>query len=272
MSKTIAAAFAGLVRAGTCYLKPARRTMTRATVCERLDPQIIMPTPEGDLRFACPNRRAAHDPAHLYTREPETIRWIDALPEGAVLWDIGAGVGTYALYAARRRHLHVLAFEPSAPSYAVLCENLHRNGLDHLVDAYCIALAGRTGLDHLFMAHAEAGQSMHAFGQTQTIANTIAQPILQAVPGFTIDRFVDLFAPPLPDHVKLDVDSIEDQIIAGGKSILSQHTKSVLVEIDGAAREEGGTAIIAALAAAGFAEDKDFARPGDARNVLFRRR
>lgn len=245
--------------------------MTRATVCEHLDPCVIIWTSEGELRFTCPSRRAAHDPAHLYTNEPETIRWIEELPEGSVLWDIGASVGTYALYAARRRHLRVVAFEPSASSYAVLCQNIQRNGLDSLVDAYCIALSGRTALDYLFMSEASAGQSMHAFGQLDTILNKIENPIAQSVPGFTIDRFVELFAPPLPSYVKLDVDSIEAQIIIGGKETLRKHTKSVLVEIDGSSRAENGSTIIAALEEIGFVEDKNFSQPSDTRNVLFHR-
>jgi len=271
MSNTIASVLASIAAAGTFYLKPARRSMTRALVCEKLDPLVTVPVPEGELVFTCPTRRAAHDPVHLYTGEPETIAWIDALPAGAVMWDIGANVGTYALYAARHRGARIVAFEPSAATYAVLCANIRRNRLDALVDAYCIALAGRTGLDRLYMAHAEAGQSMHGFGAPRTITGAIAEPQTQTVPGFTIDRFCEVFAPPPPEHVKLDVDGLEHAIIAGGTQTLRRHTKSVLVEIDGAARDQGGGAIVAALAAAGFAEDKSFARRPGSRNVLFRR-
>ncbi|HLI20316.1 MAG TPA: FkbM family methyltransferase [Stellaceae bacterium] len=271
MSHRIASTLAALVRAGTCYLKPTRRTIARAAVCEMLAPEIVVPVPEGALHFLCPNPRAAHDPSHLYLAEPETIRWIDALPDGAVLWDIGAGVGTYALYAARHRGARVLAFEPSAATYAVLCENVRRNGLSRLVDAYNLALAGESRLDHLFMAHAEAGQSMHAFGQRDTIATRLDAPLTQAVLGLSIDDFVARFSPPPPSHVKLDVDSIEEAILKGGAQTLARHTQGILVEIDGAARAAGGKAIIDALAAAGFAEDKAFARAGDTRNVLFRR-
>jgi hypothetical protein len=111
---------------------------------------------------------------------------------------------------------------------------------------------------------------MHAFGQAETIAGEIKNPITQAVPGFTIDDFMRLFAPPPPAHVKLDVDSIEDRIIACGAETLRRHTQTIMVEIDGSAR--GGTAIHQALAALGFAEDQSFAKPGDRRNVLFRKR
>lgn len=270
MSDRIAAVLAGVVRAGTAYLKPARRTMTRALVCEKLVPRVTVPLPDGEIVFACPTKRSAHDPNAFYTNEPETLRWIDTLPEGAVLWDIGANVGLYSLYAARHRRCRVIAFEPSAASYAVLCENLHRNRLDARVEAYCLALAGETRLDRLYMSDAAAGGSMHAFGKSENLLGAIQQPVTQAVPGFTIDRFIEIFGPPAPDHVKLDVDSIEAEIIAGGAETLRRYTKSVLVEYDPQATA-AGPPIAAALQSLGFIEDKAFARHDDRRNVLFRR-
>lgn len=267
MSHRLSRVLAALVRAGTVLQTPRRRIVTQAMVGEALDARVTVPLPEGDLVFAAPTRRAALDPLNLFTDEPETLRWIDALPEGAVLWDIGANVGTYALYAARRRKARVVAFEPSAATHAVLSANILRNRLDGLVDAYCIALSDRTALDRLYMMDAGAGHSMHGFGTPETIAGRIADPLVQAVPGFTIDGFMALFDPPPPAHVKLDVDSIEARIIAGGAETLRRHTLSVLVEIDGSARL--GQDIPRALEAIGFAEDKGFARPGDRRNVLF---
>ena len=270
MSDRLSSFFASLVRAGTSYLKPSRRIVTRALVCEKLEPSITVALPEGALVFACPTKRSALDPNAFYTNEPETLRWIDGLEEGAVLWDIGANVGMYALYAAKKRRCRVLAFEPSAATYAVLCENLHRNRLDHLVEAYCVALAGQTGLDRLYMHDAAAGHAMHAFGQATNVLGAIAAPITQAVPGFTIDRFIEFFAAPPPDHVKLDVDSIEEQIISGGAATLRKHTKSVLVEFEPAA-PEAAPGIAKALEALGFVADTGFRRAGDTRNVLFRR-
>ena len=35
----------------------------------------------------------------LFTKEPDMIDWIDSFPEDFVLWDIGANVGIYSIYA-----------------------------------------------------------------------------------------------------------------------------------------------------------------------------
>ena len=45
------------------------------------------------------------------------------MPADAVLWDIGADIGSYALYAAKRG-VRVLAFEPSAATLYALTRNI----------------------------------------------------------------------------------------------------------------------------------------------------
>lgn len=270
MSKSIARTMTRLVELGTCLMKPYRRANTRSLVSEYLAQIVTVETEAGPLRFFGPSARSLNDPGELHTAEPETIAWIHDLPAGAVLWDIGANVGTYALYAAKTRNVRVLAFEPSAATYAVLVRNVEINGLAESVDPYCLAFDDHTHLDRLFMAHTEAGHSMHAFGQAHTVQGEMDAVFRQSVPGFAIDDFIRIFEPPLPDHIKLDVDSIEEKILRGAEGVLRNHVKSVLVEIDGETRDQGGTGIRGVLAEFGFREHADFC-PNARRNVLFRR-
>lgn len=73
----------------------------------------------------------------VHTPEPDTIGWIEALPDNACLWDVGAHIGIYSLHAAMRPGIRVLAFEPSASSLAALNENIRLNdmsdGCTHMV-------------------------------------------------------------------------------------------------------------------------------------------
>ncbi len=270
MSRTLARAVAGLAKGCTAFLKPKRRDLTRALVAEAITPVVSAETPAGKLFFSGPTARSLHDPQGLKRDEPETVAWIDTLPQGEVLWDIGANVGTYALYAAKARRSRVLAFEPSAATYAVLIKNIEINGLADRIDAYCIAFSDRTALDHLFMANTGAGHSMHAFGGKNTVQGEIQAVFKQAVPGFSIDRFVELFDPPPPRHIKLDVDSIEERILRGAETTLRRHVETVMVEIDGLTRDAGGGGIRPFLVDLGFTEET---LPGIAarRNVLFRK-
>lgn len=272
MSKTVAASLSALARLGSAWMKPYRRTITRALAAEKLTPIVTVEASGVPVRFYIPTGRALHDPWNINNGEPETIRWLNELPASEIMWDIGANVGVYALYAALVRRLRVLAFEPSASSYAVLVRNIEINHLSSQVDAYCLAFSDRNSLDYLNMAHSEAGHSMHAFGQSHSIGGEIPVVFRQAVPGFSVDSFCQIFSPPPPAHIKLDVDSIELQILKGAAATLTQYVKTVLVEVDHATRGAGGREIAAFLQSCGFAEDAAFMAAGTRRNVLFRKK
>ncbi len=271
MSRTVARAWASIIGASSFWMKPRRRLILRALVSEALAPILTVPTKAGPLRFATPTARALHDPWTLFEGEPETVRWIESMRTDEVLWDVGANTGIYALYAAKVRGVRVLAFEPSAATYALLVRNIELNGLSGLVDAYCLAFDAKTRLDYLHMAHTEGGHSMHAFGQKETSLGAIDAVFRQSVAGFTIDAFSELFAPPPPANILLDVDSIELAVLQGAARTLANHVRTVMVEIQGTNRSDGGGPIAEFLLSLGFSEDKEFMARGAKRNVLFRR-
>ena len=66
----------------------------------------------GVSKLAVPNWLAGWRVDTFSSKEPETLEWIDSLPEGSVLWDVGANVGLYSVYAAKKRRCRVWAFEP----------------------------------------------------------------------------------------------------------------------------------------------------------------
>ena len=55
------------------------------------------------LKIAIPNLLCKWRAQTLSTKEPETLEWIDDFPNYAILWDIGANIGLYSLYAAKKR-------------------------------------------------------------------------------------------------------------------------------------------------------------------------
>lgn len=261
MSRGISRFLAGMAQAATAPMRPRRAAATLALLSEALVQRVTVATPAGPLLVECPSARALHDPQGFGEDEPETVAWIMALPPGSVLWDIGANIGLYTLLAARRG-LRVLAFEPSAASFAAMARNIEINRLDDRVSAFCLAFAGTTGLVTLHMANSAAGHSMHSI-------ETRADGVRQAVPGFSVDDFMRRFAPAPPDAIKLDVDGIEPAILRGAMATLRAHVREVLVEIDGANAAAGGNGIPELLAEAGFTEAP---MAGAARNRRFVKR
>ena len=54
------------------------------------------------MAFTIPNRLNQSRADSFATKEPETLDWIDGLPGGCTLWDVGANVGLYSVYAAKK--------------------------------------------------------------------------------------------------------------------------------------------------------------------------
>lgn len=72
----------------------------------------------------------------LRSKEPATIRWLEAMPKDAVLWDVGANIGIYTVYAAALGH-RVIAIEPVLRRVASLEATLAKSGLADIVETVC---------------------------------------------------------------------------------------------------------------------------------------
>jgi FkbM family methyltransferase len=206
------------------------------------------------LRFFAPSALLRARAAGLQQKEPDMIAWLDSLPADAVLWDVGANVGVFSLYAAATRHCTVLAFEPSAPNFYVLTRNIQLNQFDSQVLAYCVALAGTTELGVLNLDSAQLGAALSQFGDAGDVSRYAgrASHLVHGMVGFSIDDFVARFSPSFPTHLKIDVDGLEWPIIQGAIRTLSDsRLQSVMIELSLTDRAERDRAI-AVLAEAGL--------------------
>ncbi len=202
--------------------------------------------------------------------EPDTVRWIGALEPGSVFWDIGASVGLYSLCAGFRG-LRVLAFEANPFTYECLLRNVKENQKQDVIKPYCLALAETSGLGELYVSSTEAGTVGNAFGDPRaSVIRDRAGDMAIAMMSTSIDDLVARFSAPFPNHIKIDVDSIEDRIVAGGRQTLSDpRVRSVLIEIVGDTPvqvERAGT-IIGMMGEFGFAIDPTIGSPSG--NRLF---
>ena len=170
----------------------------------------------------------------LHSKEPETLAWIDSFTPGEVLYDIGANIGVFSLYAALHRNCDVYAFEPDAKNYVCLNQNILLNGLGRRVKALNVGLHDRTCIEFLQLHGLESGAALHALGEAIDWRKNRFQPKFeQSVIAFSLDEFIERFGAPLPNHIKLDVDGNEDKIIRGGRRTFSNPAmKSLLIEID----------------------------------------
>ncbi|MDP6389087.1 MAG: FkbM family methyltransferase [Alphaproteobacteria bacterium] len=234
MSTRYSAFAAGVVRALVSLLGPRSRPATLARTSVLLAPDIRVETPRGELVFHTPSRAALYWPRYAFEAEPETLAWIDGFEAGEMFWDIGAGVGTYAMYAALGSGIRVLAFEPNPFTHACLVKNLALNRLADKVDALPVAISDDASIERFHMVNDEAGSVGNVLGDAgQVRFADLSGEVAAAALGISIDELIAKFATPLPDHIKIDVDSIEDKIVQGGLRTLSSETvRSVLIELD----------------------------------------
>ena len=200
---------------------------------EDLSPTLIQKTSYGELTFFCPGIKTLYRAKTIFTKEPETIEWIDSFNPKDVLWDIGANIGVYSLYSAIKG-VRVISFEPSPSNYYILCKNIELNKLDNKINTYPIALNEKSQLDFLFMKEPEPGGSSNNLGMaTDWQGKKFAPAITQSVLSYTIDELIDRLEIPFPSHVKIDVDGNERKIINGSINTISDsRLESVLIELN----------------------------------------
>ncbi|VVC75283.1 hypothetical protein AQUSIP_05710 [Aquicella siphonis] len=168
----------------------------------------------------------------LLEKEPETIAWIDSFQPGEILWDIGANVGIYTIYAAKKG-VRVVAFEPHFANYFQLCLNVMLNNLQDRVLPLCLALTHKKSVDTINLASVDFGTSMSSFGSNLDFRGNPYQPVFrQGMVGYDIDSFIADFNLPVPHYFKIDVDGIELDIIQGGsRTFANPAVKSVSIEL-----------------------------------------
>jgi FkbM family methyltransferase len=210
-------------------------------------------------------------------KERDTLAWVDSFfRPGDVFYDVGANIGQYSLYAALRlkKRIEVLAFEPEALNHAQLNKNIVLNGLVGTVRAYALAVSDRTRLGHFYVKFFSPGAAWHAWGHPLGQGEQPFEPVNeQGTMAVSIDDLVDTFSLPCPNHIKVDVDGLEDRVVDGAIRTLSKpHLRSCLIEVfmykDVAAK------IQEVFSSQGFklhnARDVDFS-PGNVQNLIFTR-
>jgi len=194
----LAAAFAGAVAAASALVQ-----------------EVELPSGQR-ARFYCPNRLCFYRAITLLQKEPETIEWINTFAPDDVLWDVGANVGLYSVYAALERRSRVVAFEPSLFNLGILGRNVEINSLGERVVPLGVAIGAERTLAFLEMGTTVVGGAQSSFGVATDHQGMRFEPAFrQATLGFSIDGLLRDFSLPHPNHLKIDVDGLEARVVKG---------------------------------------------------------
>jgi FkbM family methyltransferase len=186
------------------------------------------------LYFHIPNWLAFYRAKTLLTKEPETIAWLNKIKANSIIYDVGANVGVYSIYAAAIRDCQVLSFEPSFFNLELLFRNIQTNNLQEKITIVPLSLSNKSQIENFYMqegdniwggAHNSSGSNKSQDGTEMQKFKTSSQMAL------SLDDLINVFNLPTPSHIKIDVDGLEDRVLQGGLNTLG-NTKSVLIEID----------------------------------------
>ena len=190
------------------------------------------------VNFFIPNSLVNWRIETFYSKEPETLEWIDNFNKDQkfTFWDIGSNIGLYSIYnAVKNNNSKTIAFEPSTSNLRVLSRNISLNNLQNKIQIMPLAL---TNHDNKFLTMNERsfieGGALNSFGETYNFEGKQFNPEMKyQTLGTSINYIVEKNILEIPDYIKIDVDGIEHLILKGGDRVLrNKKLKSMLIEIN----------------------------------------
>jgi FkbM family methyltransferase len=186
---------------------------------------------ESTLQLAHPNPQIRSRNSTFASKEPDTLQWIESFDANSVMWDIGANVGLYSVFAAIKGHT-VVAIEPSVFNLEFLVRNIVANHVNDRVSILPIAIGkSGNGFSTLNLKSTAWGDSQNAFATELGQSGRIEKfEIRYRILGMELDSLQSRLGLPQPKYIKIDVDGLEPEILESGIRIL-KGVMSVLVEI-----------------------------------------
>ena len=193
--------------------------------------------------FFCPSQRSFSRVQSLYTKEPETLNWMDSFKpnnsENIVFWDIGANIGLYSIYAAVKfKDIEIISFEPSTSNTRTLSRNISINNLESKISIFPLALSDKENIISYFNeTKFSEGGSISNFNSNIDYRGEIVEENQiknkYNLFGTSIDNLILNKILKVPNYIKIDVDGIEHLILKGAENLLkNKNLKELSIEMN----------------------------------------
>lgn len=163
--------------------------------------------------------------------EPSTVEWIEKqFRQGDIFYDVGANLGAVSLIAATflDQRCKIYAFEPVPSTFSTLVQNVMHNNFGDTISTFMIPLSDQSRIDSFFYSSLVSGSSAHSLSGSATGGRRTFE---QTVISWTIDDLHKKFGFDYPNHLKIDVDGHDFEVLLGAtEAFESGKIKSVLVE------------------------------------------
>jgi len=193
---------------------------------------------DKEIKFFIPNQLLNWRVETFFTKEPETLEWINNFEkkDNLIFWDIGANIGLYSIYnSLKNPKSTTIAFEPSSSNLRVLTRNISINNLEKNIKVISTPL---TDKENIFQEMKEGqfieGGALNSFGEKFDFEGKEFQANMKYnLLGTTMNYYIENLILEIPDYIKIDVDGIEHLILQGGdKFLMNKKVKSLSIEIN----------------------------------------
>lgn len=186
------------------------------------------------IDFYTPTKITSFRAKTIYSKEPETIMWIDKFGgKKKIFFDVGANIGVYSLYYAKlyaSNTKNVYSFEAQENNISLLKKNTILNKSNNQIVTLPFALFNKNEINYLIYSQENKyGIAATSFGKKSIFAREKTYKNLTI--SFNIDFLINNFIIPKPNLIKIDVDGNELDIVLGAiKTINSKKCQSILIE------------------------------------------
>ena len=190
------------------------------------------------VNFFVPNQISQWRVETFFTKEPETLEWIDGFNDNKkiIFWDVGANIGLYSIYAALKySDIEIISFEPSTSNLRILSRNISINKLEEKIKINQLPLT-KDQNQYLMFEESEfiEGYSKNTFGAGINFEGKVIQSKNRyKIFGTNINYLIKNNILLIPNYIKIDVDGIEHLILEGASNYLdNSEIRSMSIELN----------------------------------------
>ena len=237
MIRKIAIFFIFILKILDSFFKKMRKSSISYAMYEQLrENKIKIKIDKKDIFFQSPNSQIDFRVKSIFTKEPETINWINEFSEEEItFFDIGSNIGLFSVYAGvKHEKINVFSFEPSTKNLNILSNNISKNNLTEKIKIIQLPLTEhKNQILKMSEKNYFEGAASNNFGVNYSFGGKkIDFDNQYYIYGTSIDHLIDEKVLEVPNYIKIDVDGIEHLILRGAKKTLKNSiVKSILIEV-----------------------------------------
>lgn len=168
-------------------------------------------------------------------KESEVRSYIDNyIEEGDVFFDVGANIGVFSIYAAKR-HENIIChcFEPEYSNLYLLKENIIENKLIDKVNIVSAAIGNFVGFSKLNIQDFTPASAAHTESKEEIKITDEGYAVVWAegIMSVTIDYMCQQLKV-VPNALKIDTDGNEDKVLEGAvETLCDKRLRSIVIEM-----------------------------------------